>query len=149
MEDLVESLTNNHITEVKIVLTSITAALAIYQVVLMAVGYGKIRVPFLSARAASTSHRSIGDTIIPITIFIGLACLSYFGIEDGIEHAREGQQSTVTWHVVSSFALAAVIALKITVVRWWHSMSRYLPVLGISVLVLFLITWVTTAGAYL
>jgi hypothetical protein len=146
VEDLVEALTNNHITEVKIVLTSITAALAIYQVLLMAVGYGKIRVSFLSARAASTSHRSIGDTIVPITIFIGLACLSYFGIED---HAREGQESNVTWHVVSSFALAAVIALKIVVVRWWHSMGRYLPLLGISVLVLFLITWITTAGAYL
>jgi hypothetical protein len=149
VEDLVESLTNNHITEVKIVLTSVTASLAIYQVVLIAVGYGKIRVPFLSARAASTSHRSIGDTIVPITIFIGLACLAYFGIEDGIEHARAGQEATVTWHVVSSFALAAVIALKIIVVRWWHSLSRYLPVLGISVLVLFLLTWITTAGAYL
>lgn len=149
MEDLIESLTNDHVTEVKIVLTSITAALAIYQVLLMAVGYGKIRVPFLSARAASVSHRSIGDTIVPITVFIGLACLSYFGIEDGIDHAREGQEGNVTAHVVSSFALAGVIALKIIVVRWWHSMGRFLPLLGISVLVLFLITWITTAGAYL
>ena len=146
MEDLIESLTNDHVTEVKIVLTSITAALAIYQVLLMAVGYGMLRLPFLSARAASTSHRSIGDTIVPITIFIGLACLSYFGIED---HAREGQEGNVTAHIVSSFALAGVIALKIVVVRWWHSMGRFLPLLGISVLVLFLITWITTAGAYL
>lgn len=149
MEDLIESLTNDHVTEVKIVLTTITAALAIYQVLLMAVGYGKIKLPFLSARAASVSHRSIGDTIVPITIFVGLACLSYFGIEDGIEHAREGQEGNVTAHVISSFALVAVIALKIVVVRWWHSMSRFLPVLGISVLALFLITWMTTAGAYL
>ena len=146
MEDLIESLTNDHVTEVKIVLTSITAALAIYQVLLMAVGYGKLKLPFLSARAASVSHRSIGDTIVPITVFIGLACLSYFGVED---HAREGQEGTVTAHVVSSFALAAVLALKIIVVRWWHSMGRFLPLLGISVLILFLISWITTAGAYL
>lgn len=149
MEDLIGSLTNGHVTEVKIVLTSVTAALAIYQVALMAVGYGKIEVPFLSARAASRSHRAIGDSIVPITVFVGLACLSYFGIEDGIDHAREGQESTVTLHVISSFALVGAIALKIVVVRWWHSMSRFLPVLGISVVVLFLITWLSTAGAYL
>jgi Family of unknown function (DUF6529) len=149
MEDLIETLTNDHVTEVKIVLTSIATVLAVYQVVLMAVGYGKLRVRFLSPRAASVTHRSVGDTIVPVTVFVGLACLSYFGIEDGIDHARNGQEAIVTLHVVSSFALAVALALKIIVVRWWHSMGRYLPWLGTSVFALFVLTWVTTAGAYL
>jgi hypothetical protein len=149
LEDLIETLTNDHVTEVKIVLTSIAAVLAVYQVVLMVVGYGKVRVPFLSARAASVTHRSIGDTIVPVTVFVGLACLSYFGIEDGVEHARDGQETVVMLHVVSSFVLAALIALKIVVVRWWQAMGRFLPIIGSSIFALFIVTWVTTAGAYL
>ena len=49
MEDLVEDLTRGNVTEVKVVLASVVAALAVYQVVLMSVGYGKLRPPFLGA----------------------------------------------------------------------------------------------------
>jgi hypothetical protein len=42
-----------------------------------------------------------------------------------------------------------VLALKIVVVRWWHSMGRFLPVLGLSVLALFALTWATSAGDFL
>jgi hypothetical protein len=67
VEDLVDSLTRGNLSQVKTVLASIVAALAVYQVALMAVGYGKLRLPFLSARAASFSHRAAGDTIALIT----------------------------------------------------------------------------------
>jgi hypothetical protein len=40
MEDLVENLTRGNVTEVKVVLASVVAALAVYQVVLMSVGTG-------------------------------------------------------------------------------------------------------------
>jgi hypothetical protein len=40
----------------------------------------------------------------------------------------------------------AVLALKIVVVRWWRQMGRFLPALGLSVFVLFAITWVSSAG---
>ena len=41
MEELVEDLARGNVTEVKIVLASVALALAGYQVLLMAVGYGK------------------------------------------------------------------------------------------------------------
>lgn len=149
MDDLIEDLTRGRVTEVKIVLTSVVTALAFYQVLLISVVYGKLRVPFLRGRAAAWTHRASGDTITTVTMIVGLMCLGYFGIGDGIEHARPGQQGVVTMHVVLGFALAAVLGLKIVVVRWWHSMGRFLPVLGLSVLALFVATWWTSAGVYL
>ena len=142
MEDLVDQLSGGHVTEVKIVLTSIVAALAIYQALLMAVGYGKVRLPFLNSRNASFAHRALGDTIVVIFLFVSWLCLEYFGIED------DGP-GPVGLHMVSGFLLAVVLAFKIAVLKWWHGLSRFLPLLGISVLTLFLITWMTTAGVYL
>lgn len=149
MDDLVESLARGNISQVKTVLASIVVVLALYQVVLMAVGYGKLNLPFLKARAASFAHRSIGDTIVFITLVVAFMCLAYFGIEDGIEHARDNESGRAAVHVVAALLLLGVLALKIVVVRWWHSAGKFLPLLGLSVLVLFLITWVTSAGNYL
>ena len=53
MEDLIDSLTRGNPTEVKVVLASVVTALAVYHLVLIAVGYGKLRPPFLGARPAS------------------------------------------------------------------------------------------------
>lgn len=137
MEDLIERLTAGNVVEVKVVLTSVVAALALYQVFLMSVGYGKVRLPFLEPSAASTTHRAVGDTIVAVTIIVGVMCLGYFGMEDD-----------AMLHVVLGWLLAAAIALKITVVRWWHSMSGLLPALGLTVLGLFLLTWWSSAGAF-
>lgn len=142
MEELVDGLTGGHVTEVKIVLTSIVAALAIYQVLLMAVGYAKLRLPFLDPANASFVHRAIGDMIVPVFLVVSWLCLEYFGVED------DGP-GPVGLHMVSGLLLGIVLAFKIAVVRWWHGLSRFLPALGISVLALFLITWMTTAGVYL
>jgi len=149
MYDLIEQMTNGHVAEVKIVLTSIVTALALYQVALMTVGYRKIRVPFLRPKIASTAHRTLGDVIVPITVLVGLMCVGYFGVSEGIDHAREGQEAVVSLHVAAGFALVFALAFKIIVVRWWHALSKLLPYLGATVLSLFLVTWVTSAGAYL
>lgn len=42
-----------------------------------------------------------------------------------------------------------MIVLKVIVVRWWHRMSRFLPIFGITVFGLFMVTWFTSAGNYL
>jgi hypothetical protein len=149
MYDLIERMTNGHVAEVKIVLTSIVAVLAVYQVALMTVGYRKIRLPFFKPKVASTAHRTVGDVIVPITALVGVMCVGYFGVSEGIDHARDGQEGTVLLHVVAGGALVSALAFKIIVVRWWHSLSRLLPYLGVTVLGLFLVTWITSAGAYL
>ena len=138
MEDLVETLTRGNPTEVKVVLTSVVLALAVQQLVLIAVGYGKVRPSFLGAGPASWVHRASGDVIVVLLVVVAVMCLSLFGLDDdGAVHA------------VSGAALLVVLALKIAVLRWWTSAGRFLPVLGLSVFVLLAVTFATSAGAFL
>ena len=144
MEDLIETVTFGNPTAVKVVLASVVVALAGYQVLLMAVGYGKLRPPFLSSRAASVAHRAVGDTTVAVTLVIAVMCIGYFGFEDASH-----EEARATLHISFALLLLAVIALKIAVVRWWHSAGRYLPALGITVFVLFVMTWLTSGADYL
>lgn len=144
MEDVVEALTRDNVSEVKVVLASVVTALAIYQVLLMAVGYGKVRLPFLKPRPASFTHRASGDAIVLITLLIALMCISYFGWDDS-SHSDDESSSL---HAVAGLLLLGVLGLKIVVIRWWHRMGRFLPLLGMTVLALFLVTWFGSVGNY-
>ena len=138
MESLIEEVTRGNVTEVKVVLASVVAALASYQLVLIAVAYGKLRPRFLAAAAASFSHRAAGDAIVVVSVIVSVMCVSYFELEDD-----------TTAHVIAAIALLVVLAAKIAVVRWLPRLSALLPVLGISVWVLFALTWATSAGDFL
>jgi hypothetical protein len=52
-------------------------------------------------------------------------------------------------HVAAAFLLLGVLGLKVLVVRRGRKSGRYLPLLGLTVFALFLITWITSAGDYL
>ncbi len=135
MEDFLEALANNRVGEVKLVLTVVAVALAFYQVFLMLIGYSKVKLPFLQPPAASIAHRSIGDAIIPIVLLVGLMCIGYFGMEDGLEDAA--------FHSLLGVLLAATFALKVIVVRWWHALGGLLPVIGTTLLLLLVGTLAT------
>jgi hypothetical protein len=124
-------------TEVKVVLASVATALAVYQIVLAAVFYRKLRPSFLDAGPAAWTHRASGDTIAVLLVVVAIMCLSYFGLEDN------------AFHAVTGFLLLLVLAVKVTVIRWWHSAGRFLPALGVTVFVLLVTTWASTAGAFL
>jgi hypothetical protein len=124
-------------TEVKVVLASVATALAVYQLVLAAIFYRKLRPAFLDAAPAAWTHRASGDTIAILLIVVAVMCLSYFGLEDG------------AFHAVTGFLLLLVLAVKVVVIRWWRAAGRYLPALGITVFVLLSTTWASTAGAFL
>jgi len=64
--------------------------------------------------------------------------VSVYGIEDD-----------AALHIAAALGLLGTLTVKIVVVRWWHSMQRFLPILGISVWVLLALTWVTSAGSFL
>lgn len=138
MESLIDSVTRGNPTEVKVLLASVALALAVYQLVLIAIGYGKLRPPFLAAAPASRTHRAVGDTIAVLLVITALMCVGYFGLEDD-----------ASLHMVAAIALLSVLALKIAVIRWWHALGRFLPALGISVWLLLALTWVTSAGDFL
>jgi hypothetical protein len=124
-------------TEVKVVLASVATALAIYQVVLASIFYRKLRPRFLDAGPAAWTHRASGDTIAVLLIVVAVMCLSYFELEDS------------AFHAVTGFLLLLVLAFKVVVIRWWHAAGRFLPALGITVFVLLVATWASTAGAFL
>jgi Family of unknown function (DUF6529) len=138
VEDLVESLTRGNPTEVKVVLASVAFALAAYQLVLIAVGYGKLRPSFLAPRPASAAHRASGDAIVVILVVVAVMCVSVFGFEDD-----------AVLHIAAGSALLAVLALKIAVLRRWHGAGRFLPLLGTSVFILLTLTWLSSAGSFL
>jgi hypothetical protein len=138
MEQLVDTLTFGNAAAVKAVLASVAAALAVYQLALIAVAYGKVRPRVLSAPVASFTHRASGDAILVLVVTIALACLARFGLDDdgGV-------------HAVSGAALLVVLGLKLAVLRWWHGLGRFLPLLGSCVFILLALTWFTSAGHFL
>jgi hypothetical protein len=138
MSDAMIWATRGNLPDVKVVLASILAALALYQALLMAVGYGKLRPRFLGPAPASRAHRAIGDAAVVIALLTSAACLSYFEIEDDN-----------LGHVSAASALLIVLAFKIAIVRRWLPGDRLLPWLGTAVLILFLLTWATSAARYL
>lgn len=149
VDDLIEVLTAGHVTAVKIVLTSVMLALAVYQALLMAVGYGKVRAPFLTSDGASVAHRAVGDAIVVLVVVVGAFCLGNYGIEDSVGEGVPGPESRAALHVAASFGLVSVLALKLIVLHRWRRAQRFLPLLGVGVLSLFFVTWLSSAGAFL
>jgi Na+/H+ antiporter NhaA len=138
MEELLLSLTSGNVSEVKIVLATVVALLAAYQVGLMAVGYGKVRLPFLQPPPASKAHRAIGDSIVAVTLVVAVMCIGYFGFEDD-----------AAVHILLACALLAVLGFKVLVVRRLHRLGHLLPTLGIAVFLLFWATWLSAAAEHL
>jgi hypothetical protein len=137
VEHLIEDLTRGNVAEVKVVLASVVLGLAIYQLLLAATAYGWLRPPFLGSAVASWVHRASGDAIVVLTLLVAVACVSFYGFEDGGAHA------------VFGCALLGVLAAKVLVVRLGGRASRLLPLLGVSLLALFGLTWLTSAGDFL
>jgi len=136
--ELLDTLTRGNVPQVKTVVASVAVALAAYQLLLIAFGYGRLRAPFLGAGAASGAHRASGDAIVVLVLIVAAMCLAHWGFG---EHAG--------FHAVTGTALVVVFALKIVVVRWWHAASPLLPVLGTSVFVLLAATWAGSAAELL
>ena len=133
-----ESVTRGNVTEVKVLLATVALALGGYQVMLAAVGYGRLRPRFLTAAPALRSHRAVGDTLFVLLLVVGGMCLAVYGFDDdGMAHGLAG------------LALFAVLGLKIGVVRRDLGLGRFLPILGAAVLVLLGVTWALSAGGFL
>jgi uncharacterized membrane protein len=137
VEDLIESLTRGNVTEVKVVLATVILALAVYQLALAAISYGKVRTRFLQSGPATWVHRASGDTILVLAVLVAIACISFYGFEDGGAHA-----------VFGCLVLAA-LAAKVLAVRIGGSSSPLLPWIGIALFALFAATWLTSAGDFL
>jgi len=137
VEHLIEDLTRGNVTEVKVVLASVVLALAGYQLLLAAVAYERIRLPFLSSHAASWTHRASGDAIVALVLVIATMCIAFYGFEEGGAHT------------VAGLAVLGLIAAKVLAVRVGGRLGRLLPLLGISLAAFLAIAWLTSAGDFL
>jgi len=137
VEGLIEDLTRGNVTEVKVVLATVLLALAVYQLALAAVSYGKVRPRFLGSGPATWAHRAAGDTIVVLAVLVATACIAYYGFEEGGAHA-----------VFGSLLLGA-LALKVLAVRIGGSSSPLLPWIGVALFGLFAATWLSSAGDFL
>lgn len=137
VEGLIDDLTRGNVTEVKVVLASVVAALAVYQLVLAAVSYGKVRPRLLESGPATWAHRALGDTVLVLAVLVAVACVSYYGWEEGGAHA-----------VFGCLVLGA-LAAKMLAVRVGGSSSPLLPWIGIALFGLLMATWWTSAGDFL
>ena len=137
MEGVIEDLTRGNVTEVKVVLASVIVALAVYQLVLAAVSYGKVRPRFLESGPATWAHRAAGDTILVLAVLVAIACIGFYGWEEGGAHAILG------------CLLLGALAAKVLAVRIAGSSSSLLPWIGIVLFGLFVATWWTSAGDFL
>lgn len=134
MEDLIDTLTRGNIIEVKVTLASVLLALAVYQVLLITVAYGKVRPPFLQAGPAGRAHRVSGDAIVVVAVCVSIMCVGVYGFEE------DGA------HIASALGLLAALTVKIGVLRFGgHTAGKALPYLGTIVLICFALTFSTAA----
>ena len=140
MEQLIDDLTRGNVTEVKVVLASVVLALAVYQLLLAAVGYGKLRLPFLASAPALWTHRASGDAIVALTLAVAAMCIGYYGFDFGDDGGT---------HAVVGAVVLGVVAVKVIAVRAGGRLGRLLPLLGVSVFALLAVTWLTSAGDFL
>lgn len=142
----IDQLSGGQVTSVKVVLTTVLVVLAMYQLLLAAVFYRKIRLPVLAGRVAAMTHRSSGDAICVVVVLIGLMCVSGYELGDALEH----RGTRVAAHVVVSTLLVVVLAIKVLVVRFGGKrISRLLPYFGASVFLLLVGSWATSSLFFL
>ena len=135
MEDFVENLTRGNPSSVKTVLASIVLALAVYQLILAAIGYRKL--PIIAARPAFFTHRASGDVIAVLVVIVALMCLAVFGFEDDyVLHSAAGVGALI------------VLAIKVAVLRSGVG-GKFLPYLGVTLFALLAVTWLSVAPGFL
>ncbi len=140
MEQLIDDVTRGNVTEVKVILATVVLALAVYQLLLAAVGYGWLKLPFLSSAPALWTHRASGDAIVLLVVAVAAMCVGYYGFEVGDDGGT---------HAIVAVGVLGVVAVKVLAVRAGGPLGRLLPLLGVSLFALLAITWLTSAGEFL
>ena len=135
MEDLVVDLTRGNPSSVKTVLASVVLALAVYQLLLAAIGYRKL--PVGKPGPAFFTHRASGDMLAVLIVVVAVMCLAVFGFE-----------GDYLLHMVAAIGSLFVLGVKIAVVRSGKG-GQFLPYLGTLLFLLLAVTWFTVAPDFL
>ena len=103
-------------------LASVVLALGVYQLLLAAVAYGWIRLPFLASAPASWVHRASGDTIVLLTVAVALMCVGYYGFDFGDDGGTHAIVAVVPDRVAVTSVTGSGVAIEqapvVTVAAW-------------------------------
>jgi hypothetical protein len=135
VEDFVVNIARGNPGSVKAVLASVVLALAVYQIILAAIGYRKL--PVIDAQPAFFTHRASGDMIAVLVVMIALMCIAVFGFENDY-----------MLHITAACLALIVLSIKIAVVRSGVG-SRFLPLLGVTLFALLAVTWFSVVPGFL
>ena len=135
MENTVIELTRGNPGSIKTVLASVILALAVYQLLLAAIGYRTL--PVGKPGPAFFTHRASGDMVAVLIVVVALMCLAVFGFE-----------GDYALHIGAALGALAVLAVKIFVVRSGKG-GQFLPYLGTLLFLLLAVTWFTVAPDFL
>jgi hypothetical protein len=135
VENFVVDLTRGNPSSVKTVLASVVLALAVYQLLLAAIGYRKL--PVGKPGPAFFTHRASGDMLAVLIVVVALMCLAVFGFE-----------GDYALHIGAALGALTVLAVKIFVVRSGKG-GQLLPYLGTLLFLLLAVTWFTVVPEFL
>ncbi|MDA0170589.1 DUF6529 family protein [Solirubrobacter taibaiensis] len=135
MENTIVELTRGNPGSVKTVLASVILALAVYQLLLAAIGYRKL--PVGKPGPAFFTHRASGDMLAVLIVVVALMCLAVFGFE-----------GDYALHIGAANGSLVVLGVKIAVVRSGKG-GQLLPYLGTLLFLLLAVTWFTVAPDFL
>ena len=135
MEDFVVDITRGNPSSVKTILASVILALAVYQLLLAAIGYRKL--PVGKPGPAFFTHRASGDMLAVLIVVVALMCLAVFGFE-----------GDYALHIVAAIGSLVVLGIKIAVVRSGKG-GQLLPYLGTLLFLLLAVTWFTVVPDFL
>jgi mono/diheme cytochrome c family protein len=95
-----------------------------------------------SPMALRKLHRSMGFIFVILLVLISVLCVRYV--------ARVGDQISLraAFHCVFALLLIGVLAVKITIIKWFKGLLNLVPALGIIVFVLAFAVVATSAGYF-
>lgn len=96
----------------------------------------------MSATFLRRAHKTAGAIFTILLIVISIFCIKRVGI------VGDNISTRSVFHAVFAIALIGVLAVKIVIVQFYKELIRFAPALGITVFVLALVVFSTSAGFY-
>ena len=124
----------------KVIATTTVFALAGLQVMLAARFWGTTTFPPISGGAAARIHRWTGRLALVLAVIVAVACIA--------GPAGPTSPTRVLLHSVFGIAAFVVLTAKFLLLKVLKAGNKALPVVGISLFLVFAAIWATTVADY-
>lgn len=133
------------VIEMKVVLSTVIAVLAVLQVIGALWLYGKLGTE--PPRWLGRAHRTSGAVTLVLAVFVAYHCLWALGLETGTVHGEPVATRTVV-HGLLGCAVIGALVVKVVAVRSRRASGWFLPVAGGLLFTLLIVVVLTSAGWY-